>query len=159
MGTLSSDEEFLLRVLAALRTAGLEGLLVGATAAVLHGVPMLTQDIDVLVRDTPRNRAKIDAVGELLGAGRAVEISALSHVVRLVGARVPVDFLFDTMAGDLSFAAVRSRSVIMQLGPETAVVASLEDIIRSKEAAGRPKDLAALPIMRDTLRVKKALEE
>jgi hypothetical protein len=35
----------------------------------------------------------------------------------------------------------------------------LEDVIRSKEAAGRAKDLAMLPILRDTLRVKKALEE
>ena len=38
-------------------------------------------------------------------------------------------------------------------------VAGLADVIRSKEAAGRPKDLAQLPILRDTLRVRRALDE
>jgi hypothetical protein len=30
-------------------------------------------------------------------------------------------------------------------------VAALEDVIRSKEAANRPKDLAALPVLRTLL--------
>ncbi len=38
-------------------------------------------------------------------------------------------------------------------------LASLEDVILSKEATGRPKDHAQLPILRDTLRVKKALQK
>jgi hypothetical protein len=46
----------------------------------------------------------------------------------------------------------------MPVGEHKALVASLEDVIRSKEAAGRPKDLAQLPILRDTLRVRRALE-
>ena len=44
----------------------------------------------------------------------------------------------------------------MKIGKQTLTVASLEDVIRSKEAAGRKKDLAALPILRDTLAVQKA---
>jgi hypothetical protein len=31
-------------------------------------------------------------------------------------------------------------------------------VIRSKQAAGRPKDRAVLPILRDTLAMKKKLE-
>jgi hypothetical protein len=58
-----------------------------------------------------------------------------------------------------SFESLRSRSVAIDLGGRTAIVASLEDIIASKEAAARPKDQAQLPILRDTLRVKKALEK
>jgi hypothetical protein len=37
------------------------------------------------------------------------------------------------------------------------LVAALEDVIRTKEAAGRPKDLAHLPILKDTLRVRQEL--
>ena len=37
--------------------------------------------------------------------------------------------------------------------------ASLEDIIRSKEAAGRKKDQLHLPILRETLLVNQALEK
>jgi hypothetical protein len=36
------------------------------------------------------------------------------------------------------------------------LVASLEDVIRSKEAAGRQKDRAVLPVLRDTVAVKRS---
>jgi hypothetical protein len=67
------------------------------------------------------------------------------------------DLLFDELPGDLSFESLRSRAIAIPLAGHTAHVASLEDIIASKEAAGRPKDQAQLPILRDTLRVKKAI--
>jgi hypothetical protein len=44
------------------------------------------------------------------------------------------------------------------VGDERLLVADLADVIRSKRAAGRPKDRAVLPILRDTLAVKKKLE-
>lgn len=43
-------------------------------------------------------------------------------------------------------------AVTMELRGEVVAVASLADIVRSKEAAGRPKDLAALPTLRALLR-------
>ena len=72
--------------------------------------------------------------------------------------QLSIDVLFDAIAGELSFASLRRRSVKVPVGDEIAIVASLEDVIASKTAAGRPKDLAVLPILRDTLRVKRALE-
>jgi hypothetical protein len=47
----------------------------------------------------------------------------------------------------------------MRVDKHTLLVASLEDVIKSKEAAGRKKDLAVLPILRDTLAVKQALKK
>jgi hypothetical protein len=38
------------------------------------------------------------------------------------------------------------------------LVASLPDVIRSKEAAGRPKDLAQLPALRQTLELVRERE-
>jgi hypothetical protein len=127
-------------------------------AAVLQGSPVTTQDLDLLVRDTPANRRKIEKLGQCLGA-RPREVSALTHVLRIDAASAPVDLLFDRLPGNLSFESLRSRSISIDLGGHTAVVATLEDIIASKEAAGRPKDQAQLPILRDTLRVKRALEK
>jgi hypothetical protein len=66
---------------------------------------------------------------------------------------VQVDFLFDEIAGGLRFATLRSRALTVEVAGRRAKVARLADIIRSKEASGRPKDLAQLPLMRDTLRV------
>jgi hypothetical protein len=45
---------------------------------------------------------------------------------------------------------------IVRVASATVRVASLEDIIAAKRAAGRPKDLAALPILEQTLRVRSA---
>jgi hypothetical protein len=52
-------------------------------------------------------------------------------------------------------SGLRSRSVSVRVGSEKVRVASLEDILKSKRAAGRRKDLAVLPILEDTLREKK----
>jgi len=46
----------------------------------------------------------------------------------------------------------------VQIGDSAATVAALADVIASKQAAGRPKDLAQLPILRQTERVRAALK-
>lgn len=153
------DELFVAELLRALRATQLEALIVGTAAAVLQGAPVMTQDVDLLIRDTPANRSKLALLCDALGSGRPVRISPLSEALRLPGLSTPVDVLFEEIAGGLTFASLRSRSVDVPIGELTATVASLEDIIHSKEAAARPKDLAQLPILRDTLRVKRALDE
>jgi len=71
---------------------------------------------------------------------------------------VPVEIHFDRIAGGLTFSAVRSRAQLVRVGDEKLAVADLGDIIRSKQAADRPKDRAVLPILRDTMAVKRKLE-
>ena len=154
----SSDEAFVLEVLAALEQTGLEALVVGSVAVAMQGSPVATHLLELLVRDTPANRQKIERLGQCLGA-RPREVSSLTNVLRIDAASAPVDLLFDRLPGGLSFESLRSRTVAIDLGGRIATVASLEDVIASKEAAGRPKDQAQLPILRDTLRVKKALEK
>ncbi|MES1208605.1 MAG: hypothetical protein ABUS79_21915 [Pseudomonadota bacterium] len=132
--------------------------MVGNVAAILQGAPVTTQDLDLLVRDTPRNRQKLEALGQELGA-RPREISPLADGLRIDGRAGTVDILFDRISGNLSFESLRSRALHMDVAGCQAIVASLEDVIASKEAAGRPKDLAQLPILRDTLKVRGALRE
>jgi predicted nucleotidyltransferase len=153
---MSSDEEFVVRVLEALADAKLESLIVGNVAAILQGAPVTTQDLDLLVRDTPRNRAKISQFGSSLG-GEPKEISPLTSTLRIEASSGTIDILFDEISGGLSFESLRSRAVRIKIGAYTAKMASLEDVIASKAAANRLKDQAMLPILRDTLRVKQAL--
>ena len=141
------------KVLAALHEAGLEAVIVGSVAALVQGAPVTTDDMDVLIRDTPRNRAKIKELEGRLG-GRAIEISPLSRAVRITTAEANLDVLFDLIPGNLDFNGLRSRAKNLTIGAHVATVACLEDIIQSKTAAGRPKDLAQLPILKDTLRVQ-----
>lgn len=156
---MSPDELFLVAVLEALGRTGLEAIVVGSAAAALQGAPIMTQDLDLLVRDTPRNREKLDQLCAILGAGRPVRLSSVSTVETILGASLPIDIVYDELPGRLGFASVRSRSRIIPIGEQSAVVADLEDVIASKAAADRPKDRAQLPILKDTLRVKKALTD
>ena len=45
---MSFDENFLAELLEALSTSGLEVVLIGNAAAILHGVPVMTQDVDLM---------------------------------------------------------------------------------------------------------------
>ena len=155
---MSSDETFLREVMLALDRVGLEALVVGTVAAVLNGAPVMTQDLDLLVRDTPKNREKLAKLAAALQIAAPVEVSELSRSVTLIGGALPIDILFDALPGGLTFEALRSRSSRIQIGDSAATVASLGDVIASKEAAGRPKDLAQLPMLRDTQRVRGALK-
>lgn len=66
-----------------------------------------------------------------------------------------------TRVGDLDLSFVptgtggyedlRRDSLVVDLRGVTVRVASLADVVRSKEAAGRPKDLLALPTLRRLL--------
>jgi len=156
---MSPDEAFVVTILHALASTQLEAIIVGNAAAAILGVPVTTQDIDLLVRDTPSNREKIDKFCAALGAARPVAISELTTAQTILGAAWPVDLLFDRLIGGLEFASVRSRSRAIVIGDVTATVASLEDIIRSKEVANRPKDQAVLPLLRDALRVIQTLDK
>jgi hypothetical protein len=62
-------------------------------------------------------------------------------------------------AGTEGYADLRRNAVELDLGArEPVLVASLPDVIRSKEAAGRLKDQAQLPALRQTLEVLRERE-
>ncbi len=136
---MSPDEAFVVTILRALRAAGLEAIIVGNAAAAIQGAPVTTQDVDLLVRDTPRNREQLERFCEELGVARPVSIGPLTRSETILGGAWPIEILYDALSGDLAFASVRSRSKSVVRGDVTAIVASLEDVIRSKEAPTGPR--------------------
>jgi len=58
-----------------------------------------------------------------------------------------IDF-WSTIHGLRSYEGVRDRARRIEVGGAAIVVASLSDIIRSKRAAGRPRDRAVLDVWR-----------
>jgi predicted nucleotidyltransferase len=64
-----------------------------------------------------------------------------------------LDFM-PVIHGVKSFNNLRSRAEKIQLGGRPLWVAHLSDIIASKRAAARPRDLAVLEILEKTLREK-----
>ena len=60
--------------------------------------------------------------------------------------------------GVRSFESLRSRSTRVLFGRGHILVASLEDVVKSKRAADRPKDRAVLPVLEETLRLAREVE-
>jgi hypothetical protein len=135
-----------------LATHRLDAVVIGNAAAALQGSPVTTLDIDFMFRKTPTNLRKLKAVADELDAMVLRPYYPASQLFRVVRDRdgLQLDFMAK-VDGVRSFEALKSRAVPVTFGGHVLLVASLPDIIRSKERAGRPQDLAVLPVLRRTL--------
>lgn len=119
-------------------------LFIGKSGAILLGYPDTTQDADVFVEKSPENgRALIAALTELgfpLTAEQEAEIVGGKDFVQLRQGPFDIDLVFAPDGID-SFADAESRA----LRVEGIAVCHIDDIIRSKEAAGRVRDRESLP--------------
>lgn len=130
----------------------LEAVMVGNAAAALHGAPVTTLDIDFMFRKTPLNMKKLKAVANTMRAVILRPYYPVSDLFRVVNDEqgLQLDFM-SRLHGVRSFEGLRSRSSVVKFGEHGLIVAALEDIIKSKRATGRDKDLAMLPILERTL--------
>lgn len=157
---MSFEESVLLELMRAVHDVKLDVVLVGNAAAALHGVPVTTQDVDLFLRDTPRNQEKIKQLVRTLGrhvkASRPFEPS--SRMIRIEGLPVDVDLVFE-LSSHTRFESVKARAQHIVIDDVSLRISDLRDIIEAKRAAGRPKDLAVLPLLEQFLRVQNAVDE
>ena len=137
-----------------LQAVKLEAVLIGNAAAALQGAPVTTVDFDFLFRKTSRNLVKLKAIARGLRAVVLRPYYPASDLYRVTrdDDGLQVDFMA-TIHGIRSFEGVRDRAAVIEIKDVPILVASLADIIRSKKAARRPRDLAVIDIL------EKALEE
>jgi hypothetical protein len=164
---MASEDFDPVRMLTVLREAGVQFVLVGGMAAILHGDVGVTIDLDVVPERGPENLDRL-----------AIALRSLEARIRTE--RVPKGLPFDcsgaffrnlapdsilnltTQAGDLDlsfrpsgtegYADLRRDAIEIEAADGVHIlVASLADVIRSKEAAGREKDRMALPRLRRLL--------
>ena len=135
-----------------LHGVGLDAVLIGNAAAALQGAPVTTVDFDFLFRKTPRNIAKLKAFARRLRATILRPFYPASDFYRLVrdDDGLEVDFMA-TIHGLRSYKGVRDRAASIEVGGASIRVAALADIIKSKRAAGRPRDLAVLEVLETAL--------
>jgi hypothetical protein len=135
---------------------GLEAIMIGNAAAALHGAPVTTLDFDFLFRKTPGNLRKLKAIAKSLGAVVLRPYYPVSDLFRIERDEdsLHVDFM-SRIDGVRSLAALRSRASRIDFGGHDLWVADLADIIKSKKAAGRPRDRAVLEILEKALDEKK----
>jgi len=137
----------------ALHDHRLDAVLIGNAAAAMHGAPVTTLDFDFMFRDTPNNLRKLKAVAADLKAMILRPFYRVSRLYRVVDddTGLQVDFM-PQIHGVRSFEGLRSRSAVRDVDGLPLRVASLDDIIASKKAAGRDRDKAVLPILEKTLK-------
>ena len=152
----------LIQLLTSLCTSEVDFIIVGGLAAVLNGAPIQTYDLDVVYS---RQEANVELLLKLLP-----ELDAIFRIqphrklrpnathlsghgqMNLITRFGPFDLLA-TVGNRLYYDDLLPDSELLDLGENLKVrVLKLETIIALKEQLGHPKDLAALPALRQTLR-------
>src|SRR5438876_8777711 len=142
----------LARIAKVLEEQDLEAVLIGNAAAALQGAPVTTLDFAFMFRKTPANLRKLKALARALDAVILRPYYPASDLFRIVRDEdgLQIDFMA-TVHGIRSLASLRSRARSVSFGDARLLVADLGDIIKSKRAAGRPRDMAVLEILEKAL--------
>lgn len=151
-------------LLACLERHQVRYVVIGGLGAVLQGSPLPTLDADICPARDPGNlkrlagalrelKARIRVEDDPEGLPFACDAEFLSHVQVL---NLTTDFgsldLSFVPSGTTGFEDLDERALTMAVKDISVRVARLEDIIRSKEAANRPKDQRTLPILKQLLK-------
>ncbi|HEY7219837.1 MAG TPA: hypothetical protein VH985_15735 [Candidatus Binatia bacterium] len=157
----SLDPERLITVLAKHRV---DFVLIGALAARLQGFPRLTADADITPARDRDNLSRLaaalreldarvftEAVPEGLAFDCSAQALARAETWNLVTAAGRLDVAF-MPSGTTGYADLIQGALRFQVYGVELLAASLEDIIRSKEAADRPQDRQDIVVMREMQR-------
>lgn len=136
-------------------------VVIGAIAATLHGSYLRTDDIDICPAPEIQNLEKLARTlnelgarewdprkGEVIPRAFTAEMLAEDRLWLLVVDDYELDLVFEPVA-TAGFSDLDSRATSIDLGSGRELrIASLDDLIRSKEALGRTKDQDHLNVLR-----------
>ena len=161
------DPAQIFRILAEHRV---DHVVIGGIGGVLHGSPMSTDDVDIV---PALKKTNLDALAAALNEmnARLMTSEAPDGInVTFTGKELQkwiVDFRFLHLLTDYGrldlihrpegtsgYQELASNAESLDLGDVQVRVAALEDIIRSKQAVARDRDLAQLPTLRALLEEK-----
>ena len=127
-----------------LTARGVDFVVVGAYALAFHGAPRFTGDLDILVRPTLDNAARL--VSALEAFGFPVRDLAPETIVdrrRMLQMGVPpVQVHVMSAISGVEWEEAWSDRIEGPLGSHRVHFLGRETFLRNKRAAGRPKDLA-----------------
>ena len=106
-------------------------VVIGGIAAIIHGVPRATFDLDLLIEATNENVERL--------------LSALQEAGTIFKDRVRIDV--QTRTPGLAFADAWAHRQTIEFQNVPFFIASKSDLVAAKRAAGRPQDLADVRIL------------
>jgi hypothetical protein len=145
------------RVLQHLNDGGVRYIVIGGLAGILHGSPTVTGDVDVCYA---RDKENLEALARVLqglharlrgadpGLPFQLDAKALHAGDSFTFVTDAGDFdILGTPAGTLGFDDLVRAATLMDLDGLQVLVADVDDLIRMKLAAGRPKDLIEAEVL------------
>lgn len=124
-------------------------LVVGGYSVAYHGYPRYTGDIDIYVAISPRNAASLVKVFRDFGFGDdgpdAAAFQHRGHVVRI--GREPMRLEVLNEIDGVTFADCYARRTRARLGNLAVNFIGLDDLLKNKRHASRPKDLADVDVL------------
>lgn len=154
----------LLALLRALSRHGVEHVVVGGVAAILEGAPISTLDLDIVYRVEDANLQRLQALMTDLEAryrdpaGRQIEVTVdrlRTNRVNLLETREGLLDAMQEIGAGWSYDDLLSRTQTHTVGDLVVRVLDLASVIESKRAAGRDKDTAMLPVLQQTLELRR----
>ena len=121
------------------------------TAGVLQGTPVTTFDVDLWIDLPSRQYIRVMNLALKVGAQMA------ANTVAVLPGDLPINFIY-SVAGLSSFESeYRTARKLKWMGRQVAVL-PLARIYASKKFIGRPKDLAHLPLLEQTMKLQRHLK-
>lgn len=153
----------------ALVEAHVDFVIVGGVAVVLQSMPRFTKDLDICYATDQDN---LDALGDVLVAlgtrlrgiseevpfvpdGRTLRRTQIMCLTTPVG---DIDLLVDP-DGAPGYKSLRRRADIKDLAGHEVRVASIDDLIAMKRAAGRPQDVIDIESLEAARRLKRRMQQ
>lgn len=122
-------------------------VVIGATAFPVHGYARATLDVDIFIKATPENAQRTLAALQDVGYDVTdVTVADLLTKKLLIRQYILETDIHPFVTG-VTFEEVWRNRVRDKIGQTPANFASLEDLIRMKQAAGRPRDLEDLRVL------------
>jgi hypothetical protein len=159
------DDDHVAAICAALAAHEVAFVVIGGVAARLHDTGHATVDIDLCPARDPQNLQRLSAALKEMGARLRVEgdphgvdfnahpdLLASMTTMTLITRHGPLDLCFTPAGFPEGYDHLVVSAVHVKVLDVNVPVAALEDVVQSKRAAGRPKDVVALPALEARLR-------
>jgi hypothetical protein len=136
---------------------GVDYLVIGGVAAQVHGRRRTTKDLDVTPAPDPKNFERLaaalvalDAHPAEFGASAPTPTAEQLHVASIVPPLVTQHgelHILNVVPGAADYAAMRARALESNLSGIAVRIVAVDDLVRMKQAAGRPSDLEDVEVL------------
>jgi hypothetical protein len=153
-------------ILVRLAAGGVDFVVIGGIAMIMTGYGRATRDLDIVFAGDPANlealgKVLVDLEAKLRGVDDEIPFVADAQTlagIQLLTLETKLGWLdlHRLVPGIRSYEALRARAQRVRLGDWSVLVASVDDLIAMKRAAGRPQDQIDLEALNVIKRLSRA---